>query len=144
MRMTNFGQAPVHDPIYGIDRSNITDRLKRTNWRTKAVFRVRKGRCLYVLVQRGDVSDGGRRYQRYFVQIHLGSKDDLSLEWDFRTLREALAYANGDDGADLGRETRLAEPPEYPRSREADTYVTGFSRGPIPNLTFRIPGGYKD
>ena len=146
-KLTSFGFAPVHDPIYGISRSNITDRLKRTNWRTKAICRVRDGRCLYIYIVKGSFSENGKKCERYFVQIHFGSEEDRQFERDLRTLKEALAYANGEDGAAFGRETRPAGTGELPRSREADTYITGFGRkdGHLnPNFTLRIPGGCTD
>ena len=146
-KCTFFGMAPVHDPIYGISRSNITDRLKRTNWRTKAICRVREDRCLYVYVVKGSTSDNGKKCERHYVQIHFGSEEDRPFQRDFRTLKEALAYANGDDGAEFGRETRPAETGEFPRSREADTHITGLSRvdGRLqPNFTVNIPGRFTD
>ena len=67
-KCTFFGLAPVHDPIYGISRSNITNRLKRTNWRTKAICRVRDGRCLYVYVVKGSTSDNGKKCDKTTVR----------------------------------------------------------------------------
>jgi len=142
-----FGLAPVHDPMCGISRSNITDRLKRTNWRTKAICRVRDGRGLYIYVQKGSFSENGKKCERYFVKIHFGSEEDRQFERDFRTLKEALAYGNGEDGAAFGQETRPAGTGELPRSREADTYITGITRKdgrPQPNFTFKIPGRFTD
>ena len=146
-RVTWFGSAPPHDPVYGIKQSNITDRLKRTNWRTKAICRVREDRCLYVYVVKGRFSENGKKCERYYVQIHFGSEEDRPFERDFRTLKEALAYANGEDGSKFGGKTRPAEAGEFPRSREADTHITGLSRidGRLqPNFTVNIPGRYTD
>ena len=146
-KFTNFGLSPVHHPIYGISRSNITARLKRTNWRTKAICRVRDRRGLYIYVQKGSISENGKKCERYFVKIHFGSEEDRQFERDFRTLKEALAYANGEDGAAFGQETRPAGTGELPRSREADTYITGFSQidGRLqPNFTVKIPGQFTD
>ncbi|MFP6735702.1 MAG: hypothetical protein VB959_17930, partial [Rhodospirillales bacterium] len=89
----------------------------------------------------------GKKCERHYVKIHFGSEEDRPFERDFRTLKEALAYANGDDGATFGRETRPAETGEFPRSQEADTHITGFSRkdGRLqPNFTVNIPGRFTD
>jgi len=140
-------QASPQDPIFGISRCNITDRLKRTNWRTEAICRVREDRCLYIYINRGSTFGKGKKCERYFVFIEFGSEEDRKLRRDFPTLKEALAYANGEDGSEFAQGTRPAETGEFPRSREADTYVTGFTRkgGRLnPNFTVHIPGKYTE
>jgi hypothetical protein len=142
-KVTHFGIAPPHDPIYGIDSSNITEKLTRLNWRTKAVCRIRDDRCLYVYVKNGSTKIDGVKCERYYVLIHLGSKEDGQFRTDFRFLKDAIAYANGSDGSDFAVSTTSAKSTRHPHSRGADTYITGFSRnnGRLnPNFTIRIPG----
>ena len=140
----NFGLAPPQDPMFGIDRSNIVDRLNQRNWRKKAICRMIQDRCLYVYVIRGRQTHGGQTNERYYAQIQFGTEEDQQFRKDFRALVEALANVNGDNGSNFGRLTRPAEPHEYPRERGPDTYVTGFSGGPggqlRPNFTVKIPG----
>ena len=147
-KVTNFGLAPPQDPMYGIDRSNIADRLNRQNWRKKAICRVIQDRCLYVHVARGRQTQDGKTTERYYVRLQFGTEDDSQFQKDFPTLREALAYVNGDDGSNFGRLTRPAESHEYPRGCEADTYITGVSRDHknplLPNFTIKIPGQFTD
>ena len=61
-----LGNAPVHDPIYGIDHAIITAELTSSNWRKKAI--VRDG--LYIWVVRGYRRSGDRKIYRYYVCIH--------------------------------------------------------------------------
>ena len=86
--------------------------------------------------------------QRFYALIHLGTEEDRQFQEDFPTLREALAYVNGDDGSNFERLTRPAKPHEYPRGRGPDTYITGFSSDPggqlRSNFTVRIPGEFTD
>jgi hypothetical protein len=120
-----FGEAPIHDPIYGINRSNIADRLTDKNWETKAVCRVRNNQSLYILVQKGEVSDSGSEHDRYFVNIELGTKEDAASNKDFATLKDALAYANGEDGSEFAQETRPATSSELPQDRAAKIVFGG-------------------
>ncbi len=143
-KSTNFGLASPQDPMFGIDRSNIADRLNQRNWRKKAICRVIHDRCLYVYVARGRQTHDGNTNERYYALIHFGTEEDRSFRKDFRTLKEALAYVNGDSESNFGRLTRPAKPHEFPRERGPDTYVTGFSGGPggqlRPSFTVKIPG----
>ena len=141
--VTYFGFAPPHDPTYGIDRSNIVEKLTRLNWRTKAVCRIREDRCLYILVEKGCVHSDGKSHDRYFVNVHLGAKDDRHFRRDFGLLKDAIAYANGRDGSDFALSTRPAKITEYPLGHGADTYITGFggTGGQLhPSFTVKIPG----
>jgi len=124
-----LGNAPVHDPIYGIDHANITKELTGSNWQMKAI--VRDG--LYIWVVRGYRSDGDKRIYRYYVRLHL--VEHKALKKDFASRDRALAYANA-LGSNEG---------EYPPERSPVTYMTlrrGPSRGAI---TREIPvnGGVK-
>ena len=142
-KMTNFGFAPPHDPMFGIQRKNIVPRLTRNNWRTKATCRTIDGQCLYVMIQLGKVSENGHTESRYFVTVHLGGPAGSNFEADFQKLKDALAYANGQDGAVFAEATQLATPEEYPVDRGTDTYITGFTgqgRDRRSNFTIRLPG----
>jgi hypothetical protein len=147
-KITNFGSAPPQDPLFGIDRANIVDRLNQRNWRNKAICRVIQDRCLYVYVARGRQRHDGKTIERYYALIHFGTEEDRQFRKDFRGLKEALAYVNGDNGSNFGRLTRPAKPHEFPRGREPDIYVTGFSSGLgvklHPNFTVKIPGQFTD
>jgi len=120
-----LGNAPVHDPIYGIDHANITRELNSSNWRKKAI--VRDG--LYIWIVRGYRSDGDKRIYRYYVRVYL--VEHKALEKDFASRDRALAYANA-----LG----IGEG-QYPAERCSVTYMTmrpGFGRCPV---TTEIPLG---
>jgi hypothetical protein len=124
-----LGNAPVHDPIYGIDHANITKELTGSNWQMKAI--VRDG--LYIWVVRGYRSDGDKRIYRYYVRLHL--VEHKALKKDFASRDRALAYANA-LGSNEG---------EYPPERSPVTYMTlrrGPSRGAITR-EMPINGGLK-
>ena len=121
-----LGNAPVHDPIYGIDHANITKELTGSNWRKKAI--VRDG--LYVWVVRGYRVEGEKRFYRYYVCFH-PEGEHKELKKSFSKRDRALAYANA-LGSNEG---------EYPAERSPVTYMTmrpGFGRGPV---TTEIPLG---
>ena len=142
-KVTYFGFAPTHDPVYGIRRENIAPRLTRNNWRNKATCRTIDGRCLYVMIQRGKIHENRQTRRRYFVQVHLGGPAGRDFDADFQKLKDALAYANGQDGSNFADATQLATPEEYPAGRGADTYITGFTgrgRERHPNFTISLPG----
>ena len=147
-KVINFGLASPQDPMFGIDQSNIADRLNQRNWRKKAICRVIHDRCLYVYVARGRQTHDGKTSERYYALIHFGTEEDRTFRKDFRMLKEALAYVNGDSESNFGQLTRPAKPHEFPRGRGPDTYVTGFSGDPggklHPNFTVRIPGKFTD
>ena len=145
-KVNYLGSAPAHDPIYGIRRKNIASRLTRNNWRTKATCRTIGRNCLYVVIQLGEVYEKGQKQERYFVQVHLGGPAGQDFGSDFQKLKDALAYANGQDGSAFAEATQLATPDEYPVDRSADTYITGFTgqgRGRRSNFTIRVPGGIE-
>ena len=124
-----LGNAPVHDPIYGIDHANITKELTGSNWQMKAI--VRDG--LYIWVVRGYRSDGDKRLYRYYVRLHL--VEHKALKKDFASRDRALAYANA-LGSNEG---------EYPPERSPVTYMTlrrGPSRGAITR-EMPVNGGVK-
>jgi hypothetical protein len=146
-RLTDFGFAPPHDPMFGIQHKNIVPRLTRNNWRTKATCRTIDGQCLYVMIQLGKVSSNGQTKSRYFVTVHLGGLTGRNFGSDFQKLKDALAYANGQDGAAFAEVTQIAIPEEYPVDRGADTYISGFTgqgRERRSNFTIRLPGGVGD
>jgi hypothetical protein len=146
-KVTNFGWAPPHAPIYGIDHSNIAVRLTRLNWRKKAVCRIYDDTCLYIHISRGRFTENGRKHEHYFVRIAFGKKETKPFEKDFPKLNDALAYVNGEDGSEFGRVTRIAETWEYPKGCYSDTFITGLggSEGNLlPNFTIRVPGAPRE
>ena len=126
-KIINLGSAPPHDPMFGISRSNIVSRLTRKNWRRKAAGRAKDGRFLYVMVRLGEEKIDGKNQKRYYVRVHLGLPEDRSLNADFDKLTDALAYANGEDGAALASSTHMASADQFPEDRGADIYVSGFT-----------------
>lgn len=146
-KMTNFGFAPPQDPMFGIQRKNIVPRLTRNNWRTKAACRTIDGQCLYVMIQLGKVSEDGQTERRYVVTVHHGGSISQDFRADFQKLKDATAYANGQDGSGFAEATQLATSEEYPIDRGADTYITGFTGRGIDrrsNFTIRLPGEVCD
>ena len=118
---TSFGFAPEHDPIYGIDHSNIAPELTVGNWKRKAVIRAGN----YVWVLKGTHKDEqGKEITGYYVRVY-ASTPTLHLEKDFPTIDQALAYANA-----------LAEEEgEYPEEWGSPSFITMYP-GP---LTIEIP-----
>src|SRR4051794_33962668 len=86
------------DPIYGIKRANITDRLTAQNWTKKAVVRTRGKIAFYVYVNREGVQESPHgRKGRFLVTVHrLSGKEPNRYGASFERLEEALAYANGE------------------------------------------------
>ena len=145
-KVTHFGWASPHDPIYGIDQSNIAVRLTRLNWRKKAVCRIYDDICLYIYVSKGRFTENGRKHEHYFVRIALGKKETNPFDKDFPKLKNALAYVNGEDGSEFSRVTRIAKTWEYPKGCYSDTFITGFGGSEeslLPNFTVRIPGALR-
>ena len=141
-KIINLGSAPPHDPMFGISRSNIVSRLTRKNWRRKAAGRAKDGRFLYVMVRLGEEKIDGKNQKRYYVRVHLGLPEDRSLNADFDKLTDALAYANGEDGAALASSTHMASADQFPEDRGADIYVSGFTgqgENRRHNFTLRLP-----
>ncbi|PPR11943.1 MAG: hypothetical protein CFH41_00820 [Alphaproteobacteria bacterium MarineAlpha11_Bin1] len=141
-KLINLGSAPPHDPMFGISRSNIVSRLTRKNWRRKAAGRAKDGRFLYVMVRLGEEEIDGKNQKRYYVRVHLGLPEDRSLNADFDKLTDALAYANGEDGAALASSTHMASADQIPEDRGADIYVSGFTgqgENRRHNFTLRLP-----
>jgi hypothetical protein len=122
-------EAGPQDPIYGIHRKNITDRLTRLNWKTKAVVRTDSVGWLYLwVVQDIYRNPGGRQVTAYSVKVR--ASNDTACERRYRAefcyLAEALRYINGEDGGRLAKETALAKPGTgYPAARPAPYYI-GF------------------
>ena len=124
-----LGNAPIHDPIYGIDHAHITKELTGSNWQNKAI--VRDG--LYIWVVRGYRTDGDKRIYRYYVRLHL--VEHKALKKDFASRDRALAYANA----------LCSNEGEYPPERSPVTYMTlrrGPSRGAITR-EMPVNGGVK-
>tara|TARA_B100000676_G_scaffold72239_1_gene72104 strand:- start:634 stop:1074 length:441 start_codon:yes stop_codon:yes gene_type:complete len=141
-KLINLGSAPPHDPMFGISRSNIVSRLTRKNWRRKAAGRAKDGRFLYVMVRLGEEEIDEKNQKRYYVRVHLGLPEDRSLNADFDKLTDALAYANGEDGAALASSTHMASADQIPEDRGADIYVSGFTgqgENRRHNFTLRLP-----
>ena len=138
----DLGVRPPHDPMFGISSSNIASRLTPKNWRTKAVGRTKEGRFLYVMVKLRRQKIDGKKQKRYYVEVHLGLPEDRGLNADFVYLRDALAYANGEDGSALASSTHAASPDQMPEERGADICVSGFTgqgSNRRNNFTLRLP-----
>jgi len=110
-----FGFAGPQDPIYGISRSNITDRLTRRNCNTKAI--VRDG--IYVWIAKGSISGNGNRATRYFVRTYGRDRKEKTAK-HFERQRDAIEYANSlstTQGA-------------LPREEVPPTVIASIRRGP--------------
>ena len=122
------GLAPVTSgTCYVRYRSNIVSRLTRKNWRRKAAGRAKDGRFLYVMVRLGEENRWEKSETILRPKLHLGLPEDRSLNADFDKLTDALAYANGEDGAALASSTHMASADQIPEDRGADIYVSGFT-----------------
>ena len=132
--------APGHDPIYGIRRSNIATRLTNRNWNRKATCRIDKGGCLYILVVIGERWGEEQKRKVHHVAVDRLSGEGPSWSKDFETLDEALAYANGEDSSDFAHATYLANDKTYPLNNEPDIYFHGRPGNGVPGFTTRIPG----
>lgn len=133
MRMGWLGSQ---DPIYGIRRENLVERLTAANWTTKALVRQGDDRLLYVWISRdGPAEDPLQRTGMFHVNATtLPDGAARKFEVEFETLPEALAYANGEDGGRLARETRPAAVEEWPQDQSAEvTIVVGAKRNGPPD-----------
>ena len=136
------GVAGPQDPMYGVSHANIASTLNKRNWKTKATCRVHAEGPLYIMIKRGERSSKGT--EKEIIYSVTATIIDVKAVYsrDFATLEEALAYANGEDGVDLGVESRPAEGPhEYPRPVGAEVVFSGMSvtnHGHIPNWSIRL------
>jgi len=122
-------EAGPQDPIYGIHNGNITKRLTRLNWKTKAVVRTDSLGWLYLWVTRGTYrNDAGRQTSACTVRVRArnGTEREPRYKAEFRYLTEALRYINGEDGGLLARETAPAEPGTGCPAEQAAPYYIGF------------------
>ena len=126
-----FGEAGPQNPIYGIHRTNIIDRLTRRNWKTKAVVRSDITGWLYLWVARGTYQNkAGRQVSAYFVKAYPRDPSERAryYETEFQYLTDALHYINGEDDGRLAQETTPAQPgAAYPAEQQAPYYI-GFGR----------------
>ena len=129
--MVFYGLAGPQNPIYGIFHENITERLTRHNWRTKAVVRDNLLGWIYLWIARGSYPDkAGHTHYAYFVRVHSHQPRFRieRFEQQFQYLADALRYINAEDGGSLARGTWPADPQlVYPPERAAPIYI-GFGR----------------
>lgn len=119
------GCIPVQDPFFGISHANIALRLTDSNWKNKAVMRLRDAGWLYLWISRTrETWSGVERpaVERFTVKVH-GPNADRSFCQEFTDLNLALAYINAEDGGRLATETTLATPDQYPGQKGADVVV---------------------
>lgn len=112
MTAIEFGPAPAHDPLFGVDHAKIAPRLTTRNWARRAAARVGPHGALYVWIARGRyVGPRSRGAVVYAVYVN----GQAGFDAKFATLAEALAYANGEDLGRLALHTRKAKDrSEYP------------------------------
>ena len=87
-------EAGPQDPIYGVHQKNITDRLTRLNWKTKAVVRTDSVGWLYLWVTRGTYrNDAGCQTFAYTVRVRVASDNERERRYkaEFRYLTEGPA-----------------------------------------------------
>jgi len=131
----SFRVAGPQNPIYGIDHENITEHLNRLNWQTKAVVRCDGRDWLYLWIERGRYQDeSGRKQHAYYISFKSsGPRHRTShFEANFRYLKDALRYINGEDDGLLAKGTWLEQkslmwPPEH----HAPIYINYIHR-PTP------------
>jgi len=138
--------APFHSPIFGIDPSNITDRIHKRNWNAKAVPRIGGDGPFYVYIARGWEESGDRKMPKYGVLAWRpeGHRHEHRYTAVFDRLRDAIACANGESPSELRRGTspsptgyRLGSFPP-----EVSLMACGCSGGNIsPILSIAVPGG---
>ncbi|MCZ6467434.1 MAG: hypothetical protein O6829_09205 [Alphaproteobacteria bacterium] len=144
---TYYGFAGPQDPMCGVSHANIVSKLNKRNWKSKATCRIHAEGPLYITIKRGERSSKGR--PKEIIYTVSGAIIDVTGVYcrDFPTLEDALSYANGEDGGDLGSGSRPAEGPhEYPRPVGAVVVISGMSNtdhGRIPNwsIQLREPAG---
>lgn len=122
-----IGWAGYQDPIYGIRRKNLVERLTEANWTTKALIRKSNWGLLYVWLWRdGLEEDALERDGAFRVNVALPPGGDArqDFEAEFDTLAQALAYANGDDGGRITTETRPAPVEEWPQEQPVGATIT--------------------
>jgi hypothetical protein len=124
-------EAGPQNPIYGIHHENITERLTRLNWQTKAVVRDNLRGWIYLWISRGRYRDNeGRIRYAYFVKAHSHQPATRirPYEQKFPHLKAALKYINAEDDGLLARGTWPANPDSfYPPEQQAPFYI-GFGR----------------
>ena len=126
-----LGEAGPQNPIYGIHRANIADRLTRRNWKTKAVVRSDIAGWLYLWIARGTYQNkAGHQVSAYFIKAYPRDPSERAryYEAEFQYLNEALHYINGEDDGLLAQETTPTRSGAvYPAEQQAPYYI-GFGR----------------
>ena len=125
--------TPPQDVMFGISQANIVVKLNKRNWKTKAICRVMgeednpRKVPVYIWVKKGERSAEGEKETIYTVGIYVLMPEKTFAKEHFLTLEEALSYANGEDGGDLGYETRPAKGPhEYPPDSDPPYVISGM------------------
>jgi len=142
--------TPPQDVMFGISQANIVANINKSNWKTKATCRVMGDEDnprkvpVYIWLKEGERYAEEEKETIYTVGIYVLMPEKELAKEHFSTLEEALAYANGEDGGDLGSKTRPAEGPhEYPSDSgppfvvsgmrvDRDRYVPKWSYRPAP------------
>ena len=109
-KVTWFGEAGPQHPMYGIHRTNIASSLTAKNWERKALWRWHGKTGLYLYIASSVIDDetDNQDEPRYHVRVHTRGTRPTEFGKDFATLEEALAYANGEDGGMIARQTEPA------------------------------------
>jgi hypothetical protein len=96
-------------------------------------------RALYILIERGE--RGTARVVRYYIRVHGADAPGRRWNTDFKTLREALDFANGRDQSDFAGFTRPAKTFEYPPEVGPVTHISGMTTvdgRAMPTFTVRL------
>jgi hypothetical protein len=127
MSFVFYGLAGPQHTVYGINHENITPRLTRLNWKTKAIVRNNRQGSLYLWIARGQYTDAeGHKQCDYFIRVNASQAKEHArrFEAQFQYLVDALRYINGEDGGLLAQEASPTQTSEgYPVEQEAPYYI---------------------
>jgi hypothetical protein len=131
---TWIGFAGPQDPIYGIRRKNLVERLTAANWTTKALLRKVGDLLLYIWITRDGLSENPLERKGAFRVnvVSLPEGDAREIEAEHSTLEAALAYANGEDDGRIARETRPVPVEGWQAVRPAGVTLSPTSRRMAP------------
>jgi hypothetical protein len=117
---------PEQAPAFGINPDRIVERLTRENWKTRAVCRTDGEVVYYTYVVSGTHDDGKSRRRKRAYAVYITAYPNKLHEYEdiFRSLDQALARANGEDGSDFALNTRPADRSQYPGRRAAPIYIS--------------------
>jgi hypothetical protein len=122
-----FLEMGPQDPFFGIQLENVVDLLTRLNWSTKAIVRLGDAGPHYIWISRGEKGGRGKPKKRFYqVGVDGVERKQKDLEADFPYLKDALAYANGKDDGELGKQTRAARREDWPPGISKEPHWTVF------------------